>query len=209
MPRKRKQNAGLSVKKKSYRYRKVDKAYVCNEINRSILNNDDNSVNSDNGNTDNVIISNSNSSSSNYNNSNVLTIDNETTTNIISDNEDIHDEDAPIVEIDFMMEMKLLKQMKQESHRWSVFNLFIFKYNGLSPPDNLDLYQYWIGRSGIASRIKRDLHLPRTYCVKDRMLPIFERILDCFKLGVKFHPNSVDNRGGNRKMTIRLDSYEA
>ena len=79
---------------------------------------------------------------SNYNISNVITIDNKTTTNIISDNEDIHEENAPIVEIDFMMEMKLLKQMKQESHRWSVFNLFIFKYNGLSPPDNLDLYQY-------------------------------------------------------------------
>ena len=110
MPRKRKQNAGLSVKKKSYRYRKVDKAYVCNEINRSILNNDDNSVNLDNGNTDNVISSNSNSSSSNYNISNVINIDNETATNIISDSEDIHEEDAPIVEKDFTMEMKLLNR---------------------------------------------------------------------------------------------------
>ena len=41
------------------------------------------------------------------------------------------------------------------------------------------------------------------------MLPIFEKILDCFKLGEKFCPSSVDNRGGNREMTIKLDSYEA
>ena len=120
----------------------MDKAYVCNEINRSIINNDDNSVNSDNGNTDNVISSNSSSSSSsNYNISNVITIDNKTATTIIYDSEDKHEEDAPIVTKDFMLEMKLLKQMKQESHRWSVFNLFIFKYNSLSPPDNLDIYQ--------------------------------------------------------------------
>ena len=88
-------------------------------------------------------------------------------------------------------------------------DLFVFKFKGLNPPDHLDLYQYWSGRDGISSKIKKDLHLPWTYYVKERMFPIFERILDCFKMGEKFYHSSVDNRGGNCQMTIRLDSYEA
>jgi len=94
--------------------------------------------------------------------------------------------------------MKLYRQMKVISRRWSVFSLFLFKYDGLSLQEYIDIYQYWCGRGGIASKTKRDLHLSRTYCVKERILPIFERILECFKLGEKFEPNSVDSRGGNR-----------
>ena len=80
----------------------------------------------------------------------------------------------------------------------------------MNPPnEDIELYKYWIGRAGIASKIKRDLRLPRTYCVKDRMVPIFEKILDCFKVGEKFCPSLVDNRGGNRPMTIKMNSSEA
>ena len=215
MPRKRKRNAGLSVKKKSIKHNQKQQIDVCNENKISILNIDDRSVNLDNDNSD-ILIRNSSSSSSssssrgNFNISNVIdTIDTEKATHIVSEYDNNQEEDAPIVANDFMLEMKLLKQMKQESHRWSIFNLFVFKYKGLSPPDDLDLYQYWIGRAGIASKIKGDLHLGRTYCVKERMLPIFEKILDCFKLGEKFRPSTVDNRGGNRQMTIKVDSYEA
>ena len=99
--------------------------------------------------------------------------------------------------------------MRQESYRWSVFNLFVFRYKGLNPPDQVDMYQYWSGRVDIAARIKKDLHLPWTYSVKERMLSIFAQILDCFNTGEKFHPSSVDSRGGNWQMTIRLDSYKA
>lgn len=41
------------------------------------------------------------------------------------------------------------------------------------------------------------------------MKTIFERILECYKLGEKSCPTSVDSRGGNRPMTIRMYSYEA
>ena len=99
--------------------------------------------------------------------------------------------------------------MKVESHHWSVFNLFLFKYDGLNPSEQADLYQYWTGRCRIASKIKKDLHLPRTYCVKDMMLSIFERTLECFKVGERFYPISVNSRGGNIPMTIRMDSHEA
>ena len=88
-------------------------------------------------------------------------------------------------------------------------NLFVFKYKGLNTSDQIDLYQFWSGRVGIAAKIKKDLHLPQMYCVKERMLPIFKWILDCSKMGEKCHLSSIDNRGGSRQMTIRLDSYEA
>ena len=210
MPRKSKRTAYLSNKKKSAKHTKKVQIDV-NSINESILNIDDSRcTKSDNDNGDILTINSSSSSSNNCNISNVIdTIGAETAINVVSYNEDNQEENAPIIAKDFMLEMRLLKQMKQESHRWSVFNLFVFKYEGLSPPEDLDLYQFWIGRSGIASKIKKDLHLRRTYSVKDRMLPIFEKILDCFKLGEKFRPSSVDNRGGNREMTIKLDSYEA
>ena len=140
MPRKRKRNARLSVKKKSIKHTKKDKKDVHNHIKISLLNIDDRSINSDNDNSDILI---SRSSNSNCDVSNVIgTIDTKTATNIVSDNEDKHKEDAPIVANDFMLEMKMLKQMKQESHCWSVFNLFVFKYKGLRPPDEFDLYQY-------------------------------------------------------------------
>ena len=76
----------------------------------------------------------------------------------------------------------------------------------MNPPnEDIELYKYWIERAGIASKIQRDLHLVRTYCVKDRMVPIFERIIVCFKVGEKFCPSL----GGNRPVTIRLNSNEA
>ena len=141
MPRKRKRNARLSVKKKSIKHTKKDQKDVYKHIKISILNIDDRSINSDNNNNDILISSSSNSSNCDISNL-IGTFDTETATNIVSDDEDKHEEDAPIVVNDFMFEMKMPKQMKQESHRWSVFNLYGFKYKGLSPPDKLDLNQY-------------------------------------------------------------------
>ena len=214
MPRKRKRNAGLAVVKKSCRriYSKsIDNSNDINIDNMNILN--DNATKNSSNDNDNT--SNSNHCSSN--NSNVINVNNNsedaditTTLNLYDELDDMSKEDAPIVVQDFNLEMKVLRQMKVHSHRWSIFNLFVFKYNGLNPPnEDIELYKYWIRRAGIASKIKRDLRLPRTYCVKDRMVPIFEKILDCFKVGEKFCPSLVDNRGGNRPMTIKMNSSEA
>ena len=129
---------------------------------------------------------------------------------VISDDDvQNNDDEAPTILQDCNREMKLIRQMRLESLQWSVFNLFIFKYDGLNHPEDSELYQYWSGRGGVGPKIKKDLDLPRTYSVKERMLPIFERILECFKLGLKFQPSSVDCRGGNQPITIRMDSYEA
>ena len=111
MPRKRKRNANLSVKKKSVKHTRKDQVYV------------DESINLDNNNSDIITSSNCSSSSSNCDNSNIISIDSEFATKIISDNE--VEEDAPIVKNDLMLEIKMLKQMKQESHRWAVFNFVI------------------------------------------------------------------------------------
>ena len=201
MPRKRKRNAGLAVVKKTRRLFCSNSIDNCNDINIDSMNilNDNATTNSSN---DNENTSNSNHCSSNK--SNVINVDNNSedaditiTLNSYNELDDISKEEAPTVVQDFNLEMKLLRPMKIYSHRWSVFNLFVFKYNGLNPPnEDIELYKYWIGRAGITSKIKRDLRLPRTYCVKDRMVPIFEKRLDCFKVGEKFCPSLVDNRGG-------------
>ena len=33
--------------------------------------------------------------------------------------------------------------------------------------------------------------------------------MECYRTGEKFHPKIVNGRGGNWKMTIRMDSVEA
>ena len=96
MPRKRKRNAGLSVKKKSIKHNQKQRIDVCNENKISILNIDDRSVNLDNDNSD-ILIRNSSSSSSrgNFNISNVIdTIDTEKATHIVSEYDNIQEEDA-------------------------------------------------------------------------------------------------------------------
>ena len=219
MPRRRKRNASLMIRKKKQRYTKlgttIDSAInIVNEENNIINNNDDVTI-SDSNTSNNMSCISSNIDLNNIVSSNDVATNvatNVTTIKAVSDDdgdEQANSDEVPVVVSDFNLELKLYRQMKVESHRWSVFNLFLFKYDGLNPPEQADLYQYWTGRCGVASKIKKDLDLPRTYCVKERMLPIFERILECFKVGERFHPSSVDGRGGNRPMTIRMDSHEA
>ena len=180
MARRRKQNASLMVCKNKDRYTKIgttiDSTGNINNKESDIVNN----------NNDDVTITDNDSCNINCNNSsnihdtykvNCTDFANDITTIKAVPDDDSDDlaisDETPIVVKDFNLEMKLHRQMKLESHCWSVFNLFLFKYDGLNPQEQADLYQYWTGRCGIASKIKKDLHLPRTYCVKDRMLPIF------------------------------------
>ena len=121
---------------------------------------------------------------------------------------DVEDDDPTPFE-DLEMEEKNYCQMKVEAHRWTVFNFFVHRYNGMSPPDGVELYTYWTGRGGVGPKIKKDLRLPHTFSVKERLLPIFEKITECYCTGEKFHPKMVDSRGENRKMTIQMDNIEA
>ena len=49
--------------------------------------------------------------------------------------------------------------MITNSQRWTVYYLFMYKYNGMSPTDGVDLYEYWNGKNGIARKIRQDLGL--------------------------------------------------
>ena len=75
------------------------------------------------------------------------------TVSVISD-DDVHNNDdvAPTILQDCDREIKLICQMRLQSLRWSVFNLSIFKYDGLNPPEDVELYQYWSGRGGVGPK---------------------------------------------------------
>ena len=129
MPRKRKRNAGLNVKKKTIRYIKKEDQNKQNNIEFNMLNNCDVvTTNLDNISND----SNNISSDSNYNVTNDInsTKNTEIAAITVSDDDcgDEIEENVPTVLQDFNLELKVLKQMRKDSHRWSVFNLFVFKY---------------------------------------------------------------------------------
>ena len=148
---KRKRNAGLGIKRKK------------SNLNKNIITVDNEIEESTNEVTDTQVVS-SNSSS------NIINLD-ECITNTdeknIVDDEGSNADDAPaIVEQDFDLERKLHYQTKLEAYRWTVFHFFTNKYRGMNPPEDMDLYSYWLGRKGIGAKIKRDLNLPRTHSVK-------------------------------------------
>ena len=188
---KRKRNAGLGVKRKK------------SKLTSNIVTVDNEAKESTNevAVTQELVCSNSN----NINLVECIT----SSTNIDDDEVSNYDDAPPIVEQDFELERKLHYQTKLEAYRWAVFHLFTNKHRGMCPPDNMDLFTYWLGRRGVGTKIKRDLNLPRTCSIKKRLLPIFEMIMECIRTGDRFHPSLVERRGGNRKITLRLDSVEA
>ena len=99
-----------------------------------------------------------------------------------------------------------LRQQKVTTQRWTVFHLFVHKYNGLDSEDG-DYMKHWSGRGGIATCIRKDLGLDKNSGYK--LIPIFEKIMECIRLEVDFNPSMCEKRGGNREMTIRMDSVEA
>ena len=188
--KKRKRNVGLGIRRKKGRYIKYSDRNAKYNNKKS----NDSIIEVDNSNDDLILIPEQSSINDN---------------NVITDVSDHSDDDAPVVTQDVELERKSYCRMKVEAHRWTVFNFFMHRYDGLSPPEDVDLYTYWTGRGGVGPKIKKDLRLPRTFSVKERLLPIFEKILECNRVGEEFHPKMVDGRGGNRKMTIRMDSIEA
>jgi len=186
---KRKRNVGLGIKRKASRLNK-NEVTVDNDAKES---NNEVSV-----------------TQVGCSNSNIINLDEcITSTNNIDDKCFYADDDPAVVKQDFDLERKLHYQTKLEAYRWTIFHLFTIKHRGMTPPEDIELYSYWLGRKGVGAKIKRDLNLPRTCSVKNRLLPIFEKIVECIRTGEKFHPSMVETRGGNRKITLQLDSIEA
>ena len=118
------------------------------------------------------------------------------------------DDSVPVVIEDKITQQQNDKRGLLQSTRWTVNHLFRYKYNGMFPDDGKDLNQHWFGRQGIALKIKKDIGLP--HCFKTSTLgPCFEKIAECILNGVDFDPSMVENRGGHRKATIRMDSPDA
>ena len=78
----------------------------------------------------------------------------------------------------------------------------------MSPPRDQNLYDYWCGKDGIASKIRNDLGLPKNFKTS-RFIVIFEKIMECLTNEVEFDPDMVKNGGGHRQMTIKMNSPEA
>ena len=87
------------------------------------------------------------------NNSCTVNNNNVVLTDISNDNDD----DVPVIIQDVELEKSSYCQLKVEAHRWTVYNFFINRYEGLSPPDDVDLYTYWTGRGGVGPMIKNGL----------------------------------------------------
>ena len=63
-------------------------------------------------------------------------------------------------------------------------------------------------KSGIAGKIWSDLVLSKIFR-KQRLIPCFEKVTECIRKELEFHPSMVENYGGNRNVTIRMDSAKA
>ena len=98
------------------------------------------------------------------------------------------------------------KKLRSISRRWAIFDLFVYKYNGLDCPDG-DFYAHWQGRNGLASKIRKDLKIKANSGYK--MVPIFDQILECMRTERDFDPRLIEKRGGQRPVTFTLQSPEA
>ena len=116
-------------------------------------------------------------------------------------------DDTNILPADERAQKKNFHKLKINARRWTVFDLFVHKYEGLEPPPSGNYMNLWSGRNGIASKIRRDVGLSPNSGFK--MIPIFERILECHRTEQNFDPKLVDKRGGNNPCVISLDSPEA
>ena len=122
-----------------------------------------------------------------------------------TDYDDDDDEIREIAEDRTTQEIYFMRQ-KNLSQRWTVFHLFVHKYNGMDAPGG-DYLKHWSGRGGIVSSIRRDLGWSVHNGTK--LIPIFEKIMECIRTETDFSPDMVDNRRGHKELTIRLDSPEA
>ena len=131
-------------------------------------------------------------------------------TNLISTNENdeatTHTDDKNVVEADEIVQKYYLNKLKNVSRRWTVFELFMYKYNGLEPP-NGDYYSYWTGRNGLVTKIRKDLNIKGNSGYK--LVPIFEQILECERSETDFHPRMLETRGGKKPVMIKVTSPEA
>ena len=153
---------GSKTKKKCLAYRRKKGRYNKN-------NTRENTIIENDYHDDNYIILDYNNNSTDSNNVNLIS--NATNiTNVSSVCITNNDDEINVYE-DKELQKKTHKISNTIGHRYTVYTLFMKKYHGLYPPSD-DLYKFWIGRGGIASKIKRDMGMPRTYSSR-RLLPIF------------------------------------
>ena len=119
---------------------------------------------------------------------------------------DISDGDDEVENVDEVIQEKHFKKVYNNARRWTIFCLFVYKYNGLKPPDG-DFYKHWSGKGGLASKIRKDVGMSANSGMK--LIPIFEHILERLRTELDFDPKNLETRGGKRPHLIKLDSPEA
>ena len=199
MPRKGKRSNGLGVHRKGKRYKKIPKSRIIDEVN---YNDNISSIEEvelienieDEEETSNIILD------VNNNTSNDTAVD--TAINTQAENDDVMAENRR----DRRSQMSFFRYQKAKSQRWAIFHLFMSKYKGMDAPDG-DYLKYWTGRNRIIARIRRNLGMKSNNSYKFQKC--FEIIMECIRTETDFHPGRLDLRGGNREMTIRMESPEA
>ena len=203
MPKRKRKGGGLGCKRKGYW-----KAF------QSMQKKDENNDSNNDGDQNITLISAVDVQVENDQESeNQLTIlDTNENTNEVSNFSDVNDDDCTdnsddeFPNIDQRIQEKYFARQFTKVRRWGIFGLFVFKYKGLSPPDG-DFYKFWSGRGGIASKIKKDLEIPRNSGTK--LIQLFEFILECHRNESDFDPRAFETRGGQRPLLISIDSPEA
>ena len=117
-----------------------------------------------------------------------------------------NDDNVAVVAVDNHHQNLHFVHQKIVSQRWSIFHLFVFKYNAMDAPDG-NYLDFWKGKGGVIAKIRKDLGMNVNSGFK--FLPLFERILECIRTENDFDPSSVEKRGGVKTMTIRMDGPEA
>ena len=193
MPRRKKRNAALGVTKKGH-YRKWKRPKSNDEEDK----NNNQKVVSFTDETTVIEID-----KRVENNTSTNSVSAATETSIVS----VSSDDGNTIPSDEAKQKKNFTKLKLRVRRWTVFDLFVNKYDGLEPPVSGNYYHLWTGRNGLASKIRKDIGLPKNSGFK--LINIFEQILECHRTEVNFDPKMVDRRGGNNPCVIDIASPEA
>ena len=194
MPRRKKHGASLGMKRKGY-WKSFPSMAGNNENNKNVINNDETMA---------AIDGYFNNPAPDLAQNNNEQNDNNDTNN--DDKSVMSDNDDEVENVDETVQKKYFAKVYTNARRWTIFCLFVYKYDGLNPPDG-DFYKSWSGRNGLATKIRQDVGIDQHSGLK--LIPMFEHILEQFRTEHDFNPKDLETRGGQRPHLIKLDSPEA
>ena len=76
----------------------------------------------------------------------------------------------------------------------------------MDSPDR-NYIKYWTGHNGIIGKMRPYLGMNSNNSYK--LQRYFETMMKCIRIETDFHPKLMENSGGKRELTIRMDIPEA